>query len=193
MKLTNNKLKQLINEVLEEASEKAPFGPFTDSKSYVKSQRAAKLAPGQPSKLADLDKSNPEMSRVMDQSLGIDNPESDIKIPIEILKRQQEFRDIIANQSMGAFSEKGADPATKVSTRAIGDAYKIGTWTRDRYVDGGVFANKTGIYVLDNDGRESYFTPKGPPDPGEKGYKLIPITKKFNEQIFMNMFEGRKR
>ena len=122
----------------------------------------------------------------MDQSLGIDNPESDIKIPIEILKRQQEFRDIIANQSMGAFSEKGADPATKVSTRAIGDAYKIGSWYYDTF-GGFVYANKSGIYVLRRLGATSFFTPT------DRDHNPMPITKNFNEAIFMNMFEGRKR
>lgn len=186
MKLTNNKLKQLINEVLKEASEKAPFGPFTGSKPYVRSQRSSKLPADMSSKLATLDKDSPEMSRVMDQSLGIDNPGADIKTPIEILRGQQEFREIIANQSIGAFSESGAEPATKVSTRAIGDAYKIGSWNIARD-SGSVFANETGIYVLGNDGNQSYYTPTG------QGRKIVPITKSFNEQIFMGMFEGRRR
>ena len=94
MKLTNNKLKQLINEVLKEASEKAPFGPFTGSKPYVRSQRSAKLPADMSSKLATLDKDSPEMSQVLDQSLGIDNPEADIKTPIGILRGQDEFRKI---------------------------------------------------------------------------------------------------
>ena len=186
MKLTQNKLKQLINEVLEEASDKAPFGPFTGSKPYVKSQRAAKLSTDQTSKLSSLDRDFPEMSRVMDQSLGIDNPESDIKTPIEILKGQQEFREIIANQSQPFFSESGADPYTKVNTKAIGDAYKIGSW-RSMTLSGSVFANKTGVYVLENDGSRSFYTPTG------QGQKIVPITKSFNEQIFIGLFEGRKR
>ena len=185
MKLTNNKLKQLINEVLEEASEKAPFGPFTGLKPYVRSQRAAKLPADMSSKLATLDKDSPEMSQVLDQSLGIDNPEADIKTPIGILRGQDEFRKIIANQTMGAFSESGADIETKVYT-AVGDAYNIGSWSFHNY-QGSVFANETGIYVLDSKGNESYFTPKF------KDGKIYPINKDFNEQIFMTMFEGRRR
>ena len=184
MKLTQNKLKQLINEVLEEASDKAPFGPFTGSKPYVRSQRSAKLTPDQASKLGTLDKDFPEMSRVMDQSLGIDNPGADIKTPIEVLKGQQEFRDIIANQSMGYFSESGAEPTTKIRT-AVGEAYKIGSWSTGKY-SGSIFANKDGVYVLENNGNKSFFTPT------VRG-KIVPITKKFNEQTFMGMFEEKKR
>lgn len=185
MKLTNSKLKQLINEVLEEASKDAPFGPFTSSKAYVRSQRAGKLSGGQASKLNTLDKDSPEMSRVMDQTFGIDNPDVDIETPIEVLRRQQEFRDIIAGQSMGYFSESGAEPATKVSTRAIGPAYKIGSWSTGKY-SGSIFANKNGVYVLENNGNKSFFTPT-------VNRQIIPITKKFNEQTFMTMFEGRKK
>ena len=185
MKLTTNNLKQLIKEVLEEASKDAPFGPFTSSKAYVRSQRAGKLSADQASKLNTLDKDSPEMSRVMDQTFGIDNPDVDIETPIEVLRRQQEFRDIVADQSMGYFSESGAEPATKVSTRAIGEAYKIGSWSNGKY-NGSIFANADGIYVLENDGNQSFFTPT------VRG-KIVPITKKFNEQTFMGMFEGRKR
>ena len=197
MKLSQNKLKQLINEVLKEASDKAPFGPFTGSKPYVKSQRAAKLSTDQTSKLSSLDQDFPEMSRVMDQSMGIDNPDADIGpdayVHKHIASQQEEYRDIIANQQAGSFSDKGAEPSKKVKTQ-IGDAYRIGTWTAPyTSLSGGVFANKTGIYVLDKDGYESYYSPKGPPDPGKKGYKIIPITRKFNEQIFMGLQEGRKR
>ena len=188
MKLTNNKLKQLINEVLKEASEKAPFGPFTSQRAHVRSQRAANLTPDQAKKLNALDKDFPHMSRVMDQTLGIDNPDLDIPKGVATYKhiadQHQEYRDIIANQRAGYFSEKGSDPFTKVNT-PIGDAYRIGTWKVDKY-SGGVFANKTGVYVLDDDGGESYFSPKGPPDPGKKGYKLIPITRTFNEDTFIS-------
>ena len=184
MKLTNSKLKQLIKEVLEEASKDAPFGPFTSSKAYVRSQRAGKLSGDQASKLNTLDKDSPEMSRVMDQTLGIDNPGADMETPIEVLRRQQEFRDIIAGQSMGYFSESGAEPTRKVRT-AAGNAYKIGSWSFDKY-SGSIFANKDGVYVLENNGNKSFFTPT-------VRREIVPITKKFNEQTFMGMFEGRKR
>ena len=184
MKLTNSKLKQLIKEVLEEASKDAPFGPFTSSKAYVRSQRAGKLSGDQASKLNTLDKDSPEMSRVMDQALGIDNPGADMETPIEVLRRQQEFRDIIAGQSMGYFSESGAEPSRKVRT-AAGNAYKIGSWSFDKY-SGSIFANKDGVYVLENNGNKSFFTPT-------VRREIVPITKKFNEQTFMGMFEGRKR
>ena len=184
MKLTNSKLKQLIKEVLEEASKDAPFGPFTSSKAYVRSQRAGKLSGDQASKLNTLDKDSPEMSRVMDQTLGIDNPGADMETPIEVLRRQQEFRDIIAGQSMGCFSESGAEPTRKVRT-AAGNAYKIGSWSFDKY-SGSIFANKDGVYVLENNGNKSFFTPT-------VRREIVPITKKFNEQTFMGMFEGRKR
>ena len=184
MKLTNSKLKQLIKEVLEEASKDAPFGPFTSSKAYVRSQRAGKLSGDQASKLNTLDKDSPEMSRVMDQTLGIDNPGADIETPIEVLRRQQEFRDIIDGQSMGYFSESGAEPTRKVRT-AAGNAYKIGSWSFDKY-SGSIFANKDGVYVLENNGNKSFFTPT-------VRREIVPITKKFNEQTFMGMFEGRKR
>ena len=184
MKLTNSKLKQLIKEVLEEASKDAPFGPFTSSKAYVRSQRAGKLSGDQASKLNTLDKDSPEMSRVMDQALGIDNPGADMETPIEVLRRQQEFRDIIAGQSMGYFSESGAEPTRKVRT-AAGNAYKIGSWSFDKY-SGSIFANKDGVYVLENNGNKSFFTPT-------VRREIVPITKKFNEQTFMGMFEGRKR
>ena len=184
MKLTNSKLKQLIKEVLEEASKDAPFGPFTSSKAYVRSQRAGKLSGDQASKLNTLDKDSPEMSRVMDQALGIDNPGADMQTPIEVLRRQQEFRDIIDGQSMGYFSESGAEPSRKVRT-AAGNAYKIGSWSFDKY-SGSIFANKDGVYVLENNGNKSFFTPT------VRG-EIVPITKKFNEQTFMGMFEGRKR
>ena len=184
MKLTNSKLKQLIKEVLEEASKDAPFGPFTSSKAYVRSQRAGKLSGDQASKLNTLDKDSPEMSRVMDQTLGIDNPGADMETPIEVLRRQQEFRDIIAGQSMGYFSESGAEPTRKVRT-AAGNAYKIGSWSFDKY-SGYIFANKDGVYVLENNGNKSFFTPT-------VRREIVPITKKFNEQTFMGMFEGRKR
>ena len=184
MKLTNSKLKQLIKEVLEEASKDAPFGPFTSSKAYVRSQRAGKLSGDQASKLNTLDKDSPEMSRVMDQTLGIDNPGADMETPIEVLRRQQEFRDIIAGQSMGYFSESGAEPSRKVRT-AAGNAYKIGSWSFDKY-SGSIFANKDGVYVLENNGNKSFFTPT-------VRREIVPITKKFNEQTFMGMFEGRKR
>ena len=184
MKLTTNNLKQLIKEVLEEASKDAPFGPFTSSKAYVRSQRAGKLSGDQASKLNTLDKDSPEMSRVMDQTLGIDNPGADMEPPIEVLRRQQEFRDIIAGQSMGYFSESGAEPSRKVRT-AAGNAYKIGSWSFDKY-SGSIFANKDGVYVLENNGNKSFFTPT-------VRREIVPITKKFNEQTFMGMFEGRKR
>ena len=184
MKLTNSKLKQLIKEVLEEASKDAPFGPFTSSKAYVRSQRAGKLSGDQASKLNTLDKDSPEMSRVMDQTLGIDNPGADMETPIEVLRRQQEFRDIVADQSMGYFSESGAEPTRKVRT-AAGNAYKIGSWSTGKY-NGSIFANADGVYVLENDGNRSFFTPT------VRG-KIVPITKKFNEQTFMGMFEGRKK
>ena len=184
MKLTTNNLKQLIKEVLEEASKDAPFGPFTSSKAYVRSQRAGKLSGDQASKLNTLDKDSPEMSRVMDQTLGIDNPGADMEPPIEVLRRQQEFRDIVADQSMGYFSESGAEPTRKVRT-AAGNAYKIGSWSFDKY-SGSIFANKDGVYVLENNGNKSFFTPT-------VRREIVPITKKFNEQTFMGMFEGRKR
>ena len=186
MKLTHNKLKQLINEVLEEASEKAPFGPFSGSKPYVASQRAAKLPGEFTKKMALLDKDSGEQSKSLDQSLGIDNPDSDIKTPVSVLQRQEEFREIIANQHGNIFSENEADASIKVNTEAIGDAYRIGTWSHGNY-SGGIFANKTGIYILSDDGAQTPFTPKN------HDRSAMPITKSFNEIVFMGMFERRKR
>ena len=183
MKLTHNKLKQLINEVLKEASEKAPYGPFSGRKPYVASQRASKLPGDFTKKLATLDKDSPEQSRSLDQSLGLDHPELDVKTPVEIIEKQQEYREIIANQYSGIFSEDGAKPATKVNTKAIGNAYRIGTWSVDQY-SGGMFANKTGIYILSDDGVETPFTPK---KYGSGGYRVLPITKDMNETYFMGV------
>lgn len=182
MKLTDNKLKQLIKEVLEEASEEAPFGPFTGSRPYVKSQRASKLSADKTRKLAKLDQDNPEMSRTLDQAFGIDSADPDIKTPVNVIKQQLVYSDIVKNQSNNYFSESGAEPTVKVKT-AVGDAYKIGTWNFGK-MSGSVFANKTGIYVLDDGGLESYYTPKGP-HPSGRGNRLVPIRKDFSDAIFM--------
>lgn len=142
MKLTHNKLKQLIEQTLNES-----YGPAMNS-----------LPSAPTSKFKD------------------------------IARRQQEYRQIIRNQHRGYFSEKGAEPNKEVNTRAIGPAFKIGSWKFGK-LSGSIFAANDGIYILENDGTQSYASPMHPTNPN----KIGPLTKDMGDSVFMGLEEGRKR
>ena len=142
MKLTHNKLKQLIKETLNE--------------SYGSAMGSSPSAP---------------TSKFM-----------------HIARRQQEYREIIRNQRMGYFSEEGAEPNKEVNTRAIGPAYKIGSWKFGK-LSGSIFAADTGIYILNDDGTQSYASPMHPTNPNLIGT----LTKDMGETVFMGLEEGRRR
>ena len=182
MKLTHNKLKQLIKEVLEEASKKAPFGPFTGREPYVASQRSAKLSGDHTRKLRGMDD---DQARAIDDAFGIDNPETTEMLPPSVMKHVIEYDEIIANQWGQTFTKSSDRPQLTKGT-PVGDAYKIGEWTGPQH-KGGVFVNHKGLFVLNDDGSKSFFTPQ------DENREIMPITKEFNEQIFHTMFEGKRR
>ena len=142
MKLTHNKLKQLIEQTLKES-----YGSAMSSSPSV--------------------------------------PDSKFK---QIARRQQEYRQIVRNGRMGYFSEEGAEPNKEVNTRAIGPAYKIGSWEFGK-LSGSIFAASDGIYILNNDGTRSYASPMHPTDQRRIGT----LTKDIGETVFMGLEEGRKR
>jgi len=160
MKLSNSKLRHLINEVIEEASKDAPFGPFTSRKSYVASQRAAKLPGKVTKKLADLDRDMPFQSREMDRAFGIDNPEQTVHSPA--VEAFNKLKKISPTMMGGAVTFKPLKyPQTQaVVNKALGKVYKIGDWTYDQAfgishipgapkpVSGGIFSQGGDIFIL---------------------------------------------
>ena len=112
-------------------------------------------------------------------------PDSKFK---QIAKHQQEYRQIVRNGRMGYFSEEGAEPNKEVNTRAIGPAYKIGSWKFGK-LSGSIFAASDGIYILNNDGTRSYASPMHRTNPN----KIGTLTKDMGETVFMGLEEGRRR
>ena len=142
MKLTHNKLKQLIKEALEDS-----YGSAMSSSPPVEDSKFRNIA-----------------------------------------KQQQEYRQIVRNQRIGYFSEEGANPSQEINTRAIGPAFKIGSWKFGK-LSGSIFATDTGIYILNNDGTRSYASPMHPTNPNLIGT----LTKEQGETVFMGLEEGRRR
>lgn len=160
MKLSNSKLRHLINEVIEEASKDAPYGPFTSQKGYVASQRATKLPGKMTKKLADLDRDVPFQSREMDKAFGIDNPEPGLKAPssVEALRKLKKISPTMGgNVTFRPLKHPQAPP---VVNKDLGEVYKIGDWTYDpsfgisgvpgapKPVSGGIFSQGEDIFIL---------------------------------------------